>query len=329
MTISSRRVTPLVLALLTSVRIPAQEPVRDAGVVVSGSGPETFVLVTGMVGGVAGFRRLQDRLLERGHRVLIVDPYYLSIDSADVTFAAMARRVTVVLARHNVESAHLVGHAHGAGVILRLAAASPERALDLCFLDVGALPANRGPVFSTSLRLVPLISRLPGGKGLIRRRFVAGLRRSAGRHEWLDSTTERLYTEPLLANIDRVVDMAQRLSRATEPESLETLIARIRVPVTVLLGDAPHIAGASAEEIVALEPLGALLRIERLPGVGHFPHEESPDDVTRLLLTLPSTTAQRAPPVPTREIAESARRSREPALRREPAGSAGAAPGFH
>ena len=60
--------------------------VRTAGV-----GTETFVLISGLVGGVAGFRRLEAHLVEQDRRVIVIDPYLLSIDSAAVSFAALAR----------------------------------------------------------------------------------------------------------------------------------------------------------------------------------------------------------------------------------------------
>ncbi|HEU4630252.1 MAG TPA: alpha/beta hydrolase [Gemmatimonadaceae bacterium] len=246
--------------------------------------PTTYVLLSGLVGGVAGFQRLRAQLMEHGQRVMVIDPYGLSIDSADVSFAALARRVDAVLGRAGIDSAYVVGHAHGAGVALRLAADHPRRVAALCLLDAGALASNRTRVFSASLRLVPFITRLPGGRGFVRGRFVKGLRQNAGRDGWLDEPTQRAYTEPLLDHISAVMAMAGRLAEAAEPEAVSAVVARVRVPVTVILGTAPHPSAPDSAQIAALAPLGALLRVERLPGVGHFPHEEAPADVARRLL---------------------------------------------
>lgn len=258
---------------------------QDArSVSLAGSGSQTYVLLSGMVGGVSGFRRLEARLVAGGHRVISIDPYHLSIDSTDVSFEALARRVERVLASHNVTGARMVGHAHGAGVMLRVAATAPHRASELYFLDVGALPANRTKVLSSSLRLVPVIARIPGGRSVIRDRYVRGLRENAGHQQWLDDATQRAYTEPMLDDIDRVIALAFRLGDAKEPESLASVVSRIRVPATVILGDAPRESGPDSSELVALAPLGSMLRVHRLVGVGHFPHEESPDQVARLLM---------------------------------------------
>jgi pimeloyl-ACP methyl ester carboxylesterase len=262
----------------------AQHKHSVPAVSVSGEGPQTVVLLTGLLGGVAGFRRLQARLLAQQQRVVIIDSYRLSIDSADVSFAAQARRVDRVLDSLRVTSAKVVGHGHGAGVALRLAASSPQRVTALYLLDVGGLPDHRSPIFASSLRLVPLVTRLPGGRSFARRRFVRGLHESGGPNAWLDAATERSYTEPLFDEIDRVIALAIRLGRANEPEPLPTVIARIRVPVTVLLGGAPHTAGPDSGELAALEPLGSLVRVETIAGVGHFPHEEAPDETARYVL---------------------------------------------
>ena len=272
-------------AAVAATPLGAQTTSRDSAVVtVAGNGPTTYVLISGLVGGVAGFRRLQAPLVEQGNRVIVIDPYRMAVDSADVTFAGLARLVDAVLAEYDVDSARVVGHAHGAGVALRLAANAPNRVAALYLLDAGALEENRTKLFSSSLRLAPLIARLPGGRGLVRRRYIRGLRQNAGRQEWLDSATQRAYTEPVLDHLSQVVAMAGRLSRAREPESRLTLIPRIRVPVTVLIGGVPHPTEPDSVQLEVLAALGSLLRIERLAGVGHFPQEEATAEVVAYLL---------------------------------------------
>ena len=299
------RLTPIVTAALAfeaailshPTLLPAQPTEPMSAVVVDGSGAETFVLVSGMVGGVTGFRHLEKLLVESGYRVIVIDPYLLSLDSADVTFAALARRVDAVLEANQVTSARVVAHSHGAGVMLRVAAMSPRRVASLYFLDAGAIPENRGPMLSGAIRLVPMITRLPGGRRFVRGRLVSELHKSAGRQEWLDPEAERRYSEPVLDCIDRVIAMARRLASARERESLATVVARVHVPITVLLGDAPHTAGAGTEEIDALAPLGALLHIEHLAGIGHFPHEEAPNELLRHLVPAPAVALTHSDPI--------------------------------
>ena len=273
------------LATVGPATLAAQQTRYDSTVVtVRGSGPTTVVLISGMVGGVAGFRRLAS-ILEAENRVVIIDPYRLAADSADVTFAALARYVDTVLAELGVDSARVVGHAHGAGVALRLAAnAAPGRVTALYFLDGGAVDENRTAVFASSLKWASFIVRLPGGRNFVRGRFIKGIRQNAGRHDWLDSATVREYTEPVLTQLSKAISLAKRLDHAREPESNVAVVDRVTVRVTVLLGDVPHPAEPDSSEITALASLGDRVRIERLPGVGHFPHEEAPADVAAYLL---------------------------------------------
>ena len=281
--------TPLLaLAVPWTVVFPtastAQSRQTTPAISVTGEGPETVVLISGLVGGVAGFRRLEARLLERQCRVVIINAYLLSIDSAEVSFHALARRVDRVLDSLGVVGARVAGHGHGGGVAIRLAANAPQRVSALYLLDIGASAVNRSPIFDRSIRLVPIIARIPGGRAFIRSRMIRGLRESSGRDDWIDAATEHAYTAPMLDDVSRVIRMALRLASAEEPDSLATLIDLLRIPVTMLLGAAAHTAGPTSGEIAALEPLGALLRVERLSGVGHFPHEEAPDEVARRLL---------------------------------------------
>lgn len=283
MSIFSHRRLAVPLLLLAPLHMVRAQRAPVPAIAVAGVGPETIVLISGMVGGVAGFQRLATLLVAEGNRVVVIDPYRLSLDSADVTFAAMARRVDAILGARGVMHARVIAHSQGAGVALRLAAMSPDRVAALYFLDAGAQAVNRGPTLSSAIRLVPVLTRMPGGRRLVRGRFVSALRASSGHQEWLDSATVTAYADPMLDGIDRVVAMACRLARAEEAEPLAAVMSRIHVPVTVLIGDAPHETGAGREEIAALETLGPLLRTEHLRGVGHFIHEEAPNDVIQLL----------------------------------------------
>lgn len=259
----------------------AQAKTGPPAVVVAGTGPDTYVLLSGMVGGITGFRQLSNLLADDGSRVITIDAYQLSIDSAEVSFDALARRVDAVLAQYAVLGARVIGHAHGGGVALRLAANYPARVSEVILLDVGAQAVNKGPVFSNSMRLVPLIAKLPFGRRFIRDRYVKGLRENGASPEWLNDSTARAYTDPVLDNIGRVVSMALRLAKAQEPEPLSLMLARVRVPVTLMRGETLRPAGPGTEELAALQQLGSLFRTDTIAAAGHFPHEEAANDVAR------------------------------------------------
>lgn len=269
----------LMLAPLLIATPTLQAQSLPPAVSVAGAGSQTYVLLSGMIGGVAGFRRLETRLVAAGHRVVSIDPYQLAIDSTGVSFDALAGIVDAELQKLGVTSAIVVGHSHGGGVALRLAANAPRRVAALYLLDVGALPSNRTAVFSSSIRLVPIIARIPTGKSFIRSRVLEGLRENSAAPEWLDHQSCRDYTAPLLENVDRIVAMAIRLSTAEEPEPVAAVVRRITAQVTVLVGSFRTKAGPSDAELREIERVGSHVRIETIGGAGHFPHEEAPDDV--------------------------------------------------
>lgn len=274
----------LLVVLLALPGQPAGAQAASGAVRSAGSGPVTWVLVSGLVGGTAGFSSLEQELRKAGHRVITIDPYALSIDSADVSFAALARRADAVVDGLGARRVHLVGHSNGAGVALRMAANAPDRVEALYLLDAGALPTNAGKVLGRSLRLVPLIARVPGGRAFLRGRLFSGIRESSGSCEWFDDAAQRRYADPILGNVGRVVALAVRLGQVQEPDSIATVVARVRTPVTVILGDAPHPSAPAPAELRTLEPLGARLTVIHMPGVGHFPHEEATRLVTLYLL---------------------------------------------
>ena len=245
---------------------------------------ETYVLISGVLGGLAGYRGIERRLLALGHRVVIIDPYLMSMDSTDVSFDALARRVNTLLDARGVRGARVVGHAHGGGVALRLASNWPNRVSELFLLNVGALAGNHSPVFSSSMRLATIVTHVPGGKKLIRGRIVAGIRENTGNSDWLDDAMAHAYTDVPLDHISGVVGMAMRLGESVEPESLSVVVSRVKVPVTLLLGALHCPASPGPEEIAAFAPLGSLVRTVKIAGTCHFPHEEAPEVVMSYLV---------------------------------------------
>jgi pimeloyl-ACP methyl ester carboxylesterase len=130
----------------------ARRAARPPAITVAGRGLETYVLLSGLVGGVAGFRWIEARLVAQGYRVVAIDPYHLSLDSADVTFDALGRRVDRVLAERGVTAASVVGHAHGGGVALSGAWKDAPRE------GFAPLKFCRSPALTAALAL--LLSRL-------------------------------------------------------------------------------------------------------------------------------------------------------------------------
>jgi len=268
------------LLLLAAVQqsLPAQDSAGSAGA----GQVSTYVLLSGIVGGKEGMTRLADRLKQDGHRVFVIDPYQESLDSTDVSFAALARRVDRLLDKENILHARVIGHGHGGAVGLRLASSYPSRVRELFLLDVGALRISKTRIFSGSVKLIPLLVRIPGGRSLVERRFKNGIRENLGKTAWFDRATQRRYVS-LVLDTPHAIAMASRLAKAAEPEPVETVVNRIAVPVTVIKGGAPHSAAPDPSELEVLAALGCRFQLVTLSDVGHFPHEESPGEVANVV----------------------------------------------
>jgi pimeloyl-ACP methyl ester carboxylesterase len=130
-----------------------------------------------------------------------------------------------------------------------------------------------------ALRVAPMIARVPGGKTLMRRRLTDGLRQNSGTDEWLDAETVRRYIEPLVDSVGRATSIGRRMLSSTEPEPIDSIVARVRMPVRILVGELPHPAGPSPSEVAML----AQARVIRLPGIGFFAHEEAPHTVVQIV----------------------------------------------
>ena len=67
------------------------------------------------------------------------------------------------------------------------------------------------------------------------------------------------------------------MGRSVEPDSLAPQLSRIRCPVLLLLGAAPHTASPPPDEMELLADSIPLFRTEAIPGAGHFLQEEAPE----------------------------------------------------
>ncbi len=246
-------------------------------VITRGTGP-AVVLLNGLLGGAARLAPLADRLVSQGHRVVLVDVYRVSVAAPDVSFHGMAQELAMVLRREGVGDAVVVAHAHAAGIAVRLAANAPELVSELLLLDAGVLTATHSSGITRAMRIASVVARFPGGPSLIHSRLSSGIRANSGTHAWLTDRVARLYTDPLLAELPTVATMVTRLASAREPEPVERVLTRVRAKVTVMVGAAPHAVGATHEELTLVRRIPGT-RVREVSGVGHFVHEEAPDDV--------------------------------------------------
>ena len=82
------------VAVLPAVLLSAQTTEMTAALITDGvRGSVTYVLGNGTMGSVGGYDKVRSRRPAIGARVVTLDPYRLSMHSADLTFVALSLRV--------------------------------------------------------------------------------------------------------------------------------------------------------------------------------------------------------------------------------------------
>lgn len=263
----------------------------------AGEGPPV-VLVHGMLNSSLHFKKVALRLAER-HTVIVPDLIGHG-DSAtprgDYSIGAHAAVIRDLLSAIGVERASIVGHSLGGGIAMQYFWQFPERVERLALISSGGLGRDVGPLLR--------IAALPGAS--------AGL--------WLASNERTLRAiDSAVAELDRRGNRAsvylRQIVRALRP--LERPGARqafLQTLRSVIDPGGQHVS--ARDRLYLLGPIATLVvwgerdgmipiehgreasaeiphsRFESLPGAGHFPHLDSPDALSDVLIAwLASTEA--------------------------------------
>jgi len=223
--------------------------------------------------------------LARAHEVVALDlpGFGWSDQPADLSFELYPRVVLGLLDQLSLDRASLVGNSMGGAVACWLAASEPGRVDLLVLIDSAGFnlrEADRPAMvrLTSHPSAEAIAGRLPATRLLV----TIGLR-----HVFHDDTrlTEERIDEYLAAakrpGTLRSIRSLMASTRAAADEFAARL-GRIKAPTLVLWGEEDQwIPLAHADRFVAAIH-GA--RKVVVPGIGHLPEEEAPQEVTRLLL---------------------------------------------
>ncbi|WP_329612295.1 alpha/beta hydrolase [Streptomyces brevispora] len=263
---------------------------------VAGSGP-LIVLAHGMGDSRAAYRAVLPPLVAAGYRVATVD--LRGCGQSSVGWPAWSRTAIagdlLAVIRHLGGPAVLVGHSISGGAATIAAAQEPS----LITAVVELAPFTR----KQSIRLADLRVK----------RFRQGVLRLLGAGMFGSVPLWRSYLDVAYPGV-RPADWAERLGRIDsllgEPGRMKAMqgmgrsaptdagaqLGNVRCPVLVVMGTLdpdwadPHAEGAAIVD--ALPP--GLGRLEMIEGAGHYPHDQFPDQVVSLVLTLLRSDAARA-----------------------------------
>jgi pimeloyl-ACP methyl ester carboxylesterase len=242
-----------------------------------GAGPP-LILLHGIVASSFSFRL---NCAELGGRFRLYVPD-LRIADADASLRSAADRVNDLLDRAEVAQADILGSSHGGALAMELASAAPERVRRMILVSpANPFAANYKTIVKFYLsraggifvRFAPLMPALLWDYG-VGRMYADPRRMPAG--------TGHGYRLPL-----RVPGMTRHILSSLQTfnddiEALRPKLARIaKIPTLLIWGDRDSVVElASARPLQ--QALGADITI--MPGLGHLPYEESPEEFNRAVL---------------------------------------------
>lgn len=237
-----------------------------------------LVLLHGIVASSFSFRLITPEL-SRDFRLYLPD---LLVAGADASLKATASRMLQLLDRAGVDSANLLGSSHGGAVAMELSAMAPQRIQRLILVSP-ANPFARGYHRIVKFYLSPtggiFIRLAPFAPVLI---WEYAMRRMCGRASRLAKDIGLGYRQPLRQS---GVTAQIRSSLQTFISEIEALREKLpdlsKIPTLLIWGDRdPVVEFDSARELQ--QALGADMVV--MPGVGHLPYEEAPEEFSRIVL---------------------------------------------
>lgn len=265
---------------------------RDAG------DGEVLLLIHGMAGSSATWRSVLPPLSKK-FRVIAPDLLGHGESAkprSDYSLGAFAVLLRDFLDELGVSQATVVGHSLGGGVAMQFIYQHPDYGKRLVLIGSGGL----GPDVGWILRLLsapgaelvlPIIAPKPvltAGNKLRSWFRGAGIHSPRGAETWsaYSSLADRQARESFLKTLRSVVDY-----RGQAVSALNRLHARADLPVMAIWGDRDNII--PVEHAYAIHNSRTDTRLEVLPGVGHYPQVEAPNEVVELIEDFIATSDRR------------------------------------
>ncbi len=214
--------------------------------------------------------------------MVVIDPLGTGWSSypakADYSLTAQSDRIAHAMQLLGVRRAVVVSSALASSIALRLAYRHPDLVAALVSIDGGPAETASTPGLRRAMRFAPLL-KLFVGAGTIRGKLRRAMIENSADGTWVTDDVVNGYAGAAARNVHGAIDVMRAISRSTEPEPLGDQLARLRIPVTRLLGGAPHDSGPSAEEVGELVARLPSVTVDTIQNAGQFIYEERPDAV--------------------------------------------------
>jgi pimeloyl-ACP methyl ester carboxylesterase len=133
--------------------------------------------------------------------------------------------------------------------------------------------------FRRAMRFAPLL-RVLGGMPLLRRTVRNGLVDASGNRAWVTDAVVTGYIAGPAQNLKLAYRALGDMAKARESGPVAPRLGEVKVPVILMVGNAPHHAGSV--DPGELKLLGRTVRafaLDTVAGAGHFIQEEQPATV--------------------------------------------------
>ena len=270
---------PLDSAVVRDIQVAPGEILRTTTV---GAG-QSLVFIPGIFGAAFGYRMLTRPLVERGYRVIVVEPLGYGWSShpkaADYSFTAQTGRVGHALDSLGVSGALVVAQSSGAAIAFRLAVARPDLVRALLSIDGGPAESAATPGMRRAFKFGGGLVKFAMDESKLRHDVRREIIRNSGDTTWVTDAVIRGYTAGQTADMGGSIDAFQRMSKSKEERSLADRLHECSMPVRLLVGTVPHPAEITDDQ---RELLGAKLRdfrTDSVAGSGQYIQEEQPQAV--------------------------------------------------
>ena len=204
---------------------------------------------------------------------------------ACLSLPGMAQSLAALLRQLNVQPAIVAGHSAGAAVLIRMCLDKTIAPRFVVSINGALLPFNgfAGQIFAPLAKLLvlnPFVPRFLAWRAKDQR-AVEKLLRDTGSNVDEEGVTH--YAE-LFQNPSHVASTLGMMAR-WDLEPLNQTIKNLAVPLILVAAENDKtISPEDSTDVAALVPSA---RIVRIPGLGHLAHEEKPEIIAQLILSLP------------------------------------------
>lgn len=242
------------------------------------------VMVHGFAGWAFCWRAQRAALAASGYRVVTVDQlgYGASERVAGPVYdtQTQAEALLAALDALGVGAAHLVGHSFGGRVAMQLALLRPDRVRSLTLICPEAFTPGRPPV--AAVVRAPIVGQALAYYSLAPSLVAVGLRSLSGSAAWVTPEAAAGYAAPLYVRGSVAAQVWQARSPKDGPLPVPQRLAELTQPALLIWGERDTVF--PAQEGRRLAQIMPRARLQVLPGVGHLPYEERPEEVSASIL---------------------------------------------